>query len=102
VAQHRHMCVIHLHQGVTISGGILGRLHGNRAIGAGPVLDDERLAPVLGELVAHQTGNRLRPCPGRERRDQTYRLGGEGLGGCKNCGAGKYSRSNTQNRCAEH
>ena len=72
--QHRHMGVIHLHQGVPVGRGILDGIHRDHAIPTGTVFHNKGLTPVFGEFVTHQARNDFGTCPGGERRNQAHRL----------------------------
>ena len=58
-------------------GDVLG---GDVAAGAGPVLDDDRLPDVLGELLGDDAGRGIGAAAGREADGQGDRTVGEGLG----------------------
>src|SRR5215510_4325095 len=46
----------------------------NIPAGAGPVLDDDRLAPCVIELLPYDSRKYIRHTPGRERHDEPDRL----------------------------
>ena len=75
----RHVRVVHLHQRVTVGGRFLRRLDRDEAVRAGPVLDEDRLAPALRQLLADDAQHRVGPASRRKRRDDPDRLRGKGL-----------------------
>ena len=54
----------------------------DETIASRAVLDDDRLAPHLGEAWRHGTRDQIGTTTGRIRRDQTHRLVGKCRSGC--------------------
>ena len=65
-------------QRVTVRRRAGGHLGADRAACAGPVVDDDRLAPRFGELGSYQARDRRRAAARRERRYEPDRLDGIG------------------------
>src|SRR5688572_13103099 len=60
-----------MHQdGVAVRRGASSRSDTDRAAGAGPVLDHDRLAQLLGQLVEHDAPGEIVGVAGRERNDR--------------------------------
>ena len=54
------------------------RLRGNTSIATGPVVNDDLLAPALGQLLADQAGQDIGGAPGRigiDHADRPVRVG---------------------------
>jgi hypothetical protein len=68
------------HQGVTVGWCCLDRQHADDAIGARLVLDDERLAGLVLDVLADQAGGDVARAAGRERHDDSDRFAGPGAG----------------------
>ena len=69
-----------LQDGVAVGRRFRDRVGGERAAGAGAVLDDHRLAELVGELAAEQPRQHVDRAAGRERHDQPDRAVGIVLG----------------------
>jgi hypothetical protein len=68
-------------QRVTVRRGLLHGLRADEARRARPVVDDDRLAEELRQLVGNHAPDEIRGPAGRERNDQAYGLRGIGLRG---------------------
>src|SRR5262249_33578968 len=84
-------------QRVAISRRAGDRLHADRAIGAGPVLHDDRLRPGFAELLRQRAGDDVARAAGLVGRDDRHTVPGEGLrqrGGGGEEKSKKYERAN--------
>jgi hypothetical protein len=69
------MRTVGIEQGVAVARRLGNQFRRDGAAGAGPVVDQELLAQVFGELLRHRTRRDLDRTPGGERHDDAHRLG---------------------------
>ena len=70
-------------QGVPVGRGLRHRICAYGSAGAGPILDNKRLAQARRELVGDDAREQVGRAARRKGRDDSYRFNGIGLGVCK-------------------
>ena len=75
---------------VAVRGGAGDLLGADHRVGAGPVLDHDRLPPILAHALGDHAREDVGRAAGRERHDDADRPAGKWLGGCRRLSCGGH------------
>ena len=83
-------------QGVTVRRGLDRGFNGNRAAGAGAVVDDHAFAPEVGELLREHAADQVGRAARRERHQHAHRAFRISIGGDCRAQAERYAAGEKQ------